>query len=142
MELGIWNWDIFGIKKMFFMNYKGYKELESYIKARELRISISELVKKFPASEKFQLISQIIRSSRSITANIAEGYGRFTYTDTRHFFIIARGSTTETMEHLTTAFDEKYIVEDELNLFDEKCQTIIKLINGYINFLDKSKATK
>lgn len=124
------------------MNYKGYKELESYIKARELRISISELVKKFPASEKFQLISQIIRSSRSITANIAEGYGRFTYTDTRHFFIIARGSTTETMEHLTTAFDEKYIVEDELNLFDEKCQTIIKLINGYINFLDKSKATK
>ena len=124
------------------MNYKGYKELESYIKARELRISISGLVKKFPASEKFQLISQIIRSSRSITANIAEGYGRFTYTDTRHFFIIARGSTTETMEHLTTAFDEKYIVEDELNLFDEKCQTIIKLINGYINFLDKSKATK
>ena len=124
------------------MNYKGYKELESYIKARELRISISELVKKFPASEKFQLISQIIRSSRSITANIAEGYGRFTYTDTRHFFIIARGSTTETMEHLTTAFNEKYIVEDELNLFDEKCQTIIKLINGYINFLDKSKATK
>ena len=124
------------------MNYKGYKELESYIKARELRISISELVKKFPASEKFQLVSQIIRSSRSITANIAEGYGRFTYTDTRHFFIIARGSTTETMEHLTTAFDEKYIVEDELNLFDDKCQTIIKLINGYINFLDKSKATK
>ena len=127
---------------MFFMNYKGYKELESYIKARELRISISELVKKFPASEKFQLVSQVIRSSRSITANIAEGYGRFTYTDTRHFFIIARGSTTETMEHLTTAFDEKYIVEDELNLFDDKCQTIIKLINGYINFLDKSKATK
>ena len=124
------------------MNYKGYKELESYIKARELRISISELVKKFPASEKFQLVSQVIRSSRSITANIAEGYGRFTYTDTRHFFIIARGSTTETMEHLTTAFDEKYIVEDELNLFDDKCQTIIKLINGYINFLDKSKATK
>ncbi len=91
------------------MNYKGYKELESYIKARELRIDISEFVKKFPASEKFQLTTQIIRSSRSITANIAEGYGRFTYTDTRHFFIIARGSATETMEHLTTAFDEKYI---------------------------------
>ncbi len=111
------------------MNYKGYKELESYIKARELRIDISELVKKIPSSEKFQLVSQIIHSSRFVTANISEGYGRFTYTDTRHFFIIARGSTTETMEHLTTAFDEK-------------CQTIIKLINGYINFLDKSKATK
>ena len=41
------------------MNYKGYKELESYIKARELRISISELVKKFPASEKFQLFVKL-----------------------------------------------------------------------------------
>ncbi len=124
------------------MNYKGYKELESYIKARELRIEISEIVKQFPNSEKFLLINQIIRSSRSITANIAEGYGRYTYTDTRNFFIIARGSTTETMEHLTTAFDEKYITEEILKTFEEKCETVIKLINGYINYLDKSKATK
>lgn len=124
------------------MNYKGYKELESYIKARELRIEISEIVKQFPNSEKFLLGNQIIRSSRSITANIAEGYGRYTYTDTRNFFIIARGSATETMEHLTTAFDEKYITEDVLNTFENKCETVIKLINGYINYLDKSKATK
>ena len=124
------------------MNYKGYKELESYIKARELRITISDLVKQFPNSEKFLLTNQIIRSSRSITTNIAEGYGRYTYTDTRNFFIIARGSTTETMEHLTTAFDEKYITEKTLNILDEKCEIVIKLINGYINYLDKSKATK
>ena len=124
------------------MNYKGYKELESYIKARELRITISDLVKQFPNSEKFLLTNQIIRSSRSITTNIAEGYGRYTYTDTRNFFIIARGSTTETMEHLTTAFDEKYITEKTLNILDEKFEIVIKLINGYINYLDKSKATK
>ncbi len=124
------------------MNYKGYKELESYIKARELRITISDLVKQFPNSEKFLLANQIIRSSRSITTNIAEGYGRYTYTDTRNFFIIARGSTTETMEHLTTAFDEKYITEETLNILEQKCEIVIKLINGYINYLDKSKATK
>ena len=45
------------------MNYKGYKELESYIKARELRITISDLVKQFPNSEKFLLTNQIIRFS-------------------------------------------------------------------------------
>lgn len=50
------------------MHYKGYKELESYIKARELRIEISEIVKQFPTSEKFLLSNQIVRSSRSITA--------------------------------------------------------------------------
>ncbi len=70
------------------MNYKGYKELESYIKARELRITISDLVKQFPNSEKFLLTNQIIRSSRSITTNIAEGYGRYTYTDTRNFLLL------------------------------------------------------
>jgi four helix bundle protein len=65
--------------------YKGYKELDCYKKSRELRVYISELVKKFPTEEKYLLISQIKRSSRSVTANIAEGYGRYTYTDTRNF---------------------------------------------------------
>jgi four helix bundle protein len=120
-------------------HYKGYKELDCYIKSRELRIFISALIKKFPLEEKFQLTSQVKRSSRSVTANIAEGYGRYTYTDTRHFFIISRGSVTETMEHLATAFDETYITEEELKAGEEKCETAFKLINGYISYLDRSK---
>lgn len=121
------------------MNYKGYKELECYIQAKMLRIYISALAKKFPANEKFLLTSQVIDSSRSITRNIAEGYGRFTYADTRNFFIIARGSVTETMDHLSVAFDEKYISEIELKEGEEKCELVFKLINGYISYLDKSK---
>ena len=78
------------------MNYKGYKELDCYIQSRLLRTYISGLVITFPAIEKFLLTAQIIDCSRSITRNIAEGYGRNTYTDTRNFFIIARGSVTET----------------------------------------------
>ncbi|MEO6254023.1 MAG: four helix bundle protein [Ferruginibacter sp.] len=121
------------------MNYKGYKDLECYIKARELRIFISELVKQFPTQEKFLLTTQIIDCSRSISRNIAEGYGRYTFSDTRNFFIISRGSVTETMEQLTTAFDEKYITEEELKTGEEKCEHVFKLINGYIAYLDKSK---
>ncbi|MGZ8557041.1 MAG: four helix bundle protein [Chitinophagaceae bacterium] len=120
------------------MVYKGYKELECYIQARLLRMYVSNLNKKFPAHEKFLLTSQIIDSSRSVTRNIAEGYGRYTYTDTRHFFIIARGSVTETMEHFTTAHDEKYIVDEELVTGEQKCEIVFKLINGYIAYLDKS----
>jgi four helix bundle protein len=122
-----------------FMNYRGYKELECYIQARVLRMFISDLVKKFPAHEKYLLIAQIVSSSRSITANIAEGYGRFTFTDTRNFFIIARGSASETMEHLSTAFDEKYISSSDLKTGEEKCELVLKLINGYIAYLDRSK---
>lgn len=121
------------------MNYKGYKELECYIQARLLRKFISELAKKFPSNEKFLLTSQIIDSSRSVASNIAEGYGRFIYSDTRNFFVIARGSVTETMEHLTTAYDEKYITDDELKEGEIKCETVFKLINGYIAYLDRSK---
>lgn len=124
------------------MEYKGYKDLECYIQARLLRIYISNLTKKFPAHEKFLLTAQIIDSSRSVTRNIAEGYGRYTYTDTRHFFIIARGSVTETMEHFTTAHDEKYIPDEELVTGEQKCETVFKLINGYIAYLDRSKNQK
>jgi four helix bundle protein len=124
------------------MDYKGYKDLECYTQARLLRVFISELVKKFPSHEKFLMIAQIIDSSRSVTRNIAEEYGRFTYSDTRNFFVIARGSVTETMEHLATAFDEKYITENELKTGQEKCELVFKLINGYIGYLDKSNKQK
>src|SRR5437868_11155797 len=98
--------------------YKGFKDLECWKKGRALRIEISGLEKKIPPHEKYKLTSQIIHSSRSITNNIAEGYGRFTYTDTRHFFIQARGSVTETIDHLIIAFDENYITNDELHHFE------------------------
>jgi four helix bundle protein len=82
------------------MDYRGYKELECYIQARLLRKFISDLAKKFPSHEKFLLTAQIIDASRSVTSNMAEGYGRYTFLDTRNFFIIARGSVTETTKHL------------------------------------------
>ena len=124
------------------MDYKGYKELKCYIEARLLRKFISILTKKFPSHEKFLLTAQIIDSSRSITRNMAEGYGRYTYSDTRDFFIIARGSVTETMENLTTAFDESYITPDELTAGEQKCELVFKLTNGYISYLDKSNTSK
>jgi hypothetical protein len=46
------------------------------------------------------------------------------------------------MEHLQTAFDEKYINEELLKQHEEKCELVFKLINGYIAYLDKSKQQK
>jgi four helix bundle protein len=117
--------------------HKGFKDLESWKKGRELRNRISAMVKGFPSEEKYALSLQVLRSSRSITNNIAKGYGRFTYTDTKHFFIQARGSVTETMDHLTIAFDEHYITEGLLNELEHLCEDVYRLINGYINYLDK-----
>src|SRR5262245_47937631 len=103
------------------IRYGGFKGLDCWKKARELRNKIRMLVRKFPTEEKYKLTSQILKSSRSITSNIAEGYGRYTYSDTRHFFIQARGSLTETMDHLTVALDEEYVTSNESDELDLLC---------------------
>lgn len=54
-----------------------FEELECWKKSAELRKDISALVKSFPTFEKYALSSQMIRCSRSVTNNIAEGFGRF-----------------------------------------------------------------
>jgi four helix bundle protein len=57
---------------------RSFTELEVWKKARQLRKDISKLAKSFPAEEKYRLADQIIRSSRSIGNNIAEGMADFT----------------------------------------------------------------
>jgi len=69
--------------------HKSFTELEVWKKARSLKIEIKILVESFPLEEKFRLTDQIIRSSRSINATIAEGHGRYTFKDQLHFCIFA-----------------------------------------------------
>jgi four helix bundle protein len=96
-------------------NNFGFEELELWKKVRSLKNDIRKIVKQFPAEEKFRLTDQITRSSRSINALITEGHGRFTYPDQIHYCIQARGSLTETINHLFDALDENYITDEILN---------------------------
>jgi four helix bundle protein len=121
-------------------NYKGgFTELEAWKEARILKQGIIKIAKEFPPEEKYNLIDQIKRSSRSITANIAEGYGRFNYQETIQFIRQARGSLTETLDHLVTAMDEAYINEEIYKRFEKQYEKVLKLINGYISFLKTKK---
>jgi four helix bundle protein len=119
-----------------------FKELEVWKQTRELRKEIAQLVKRFPTDEKYKLTDQMIRAVRSVTANIAEGYGRFHYQENIQFCRISRGSLTELQDHLTVAVDEGYIDESEEKLFDIRIEECIRILNGYINYLLKSKLTK
>jgi len=125
------------------MKIQSFTDLQVYKECRKFRKIVSNISKQyFPKNEKFLLTDQIKRSSRSITANIAEGHGRHYYQDNIRFCRIARGSLEETLEHFITAFDENYINKEvfgEIKPQHEKC---LMLLNGYIRYLRKSKIGK
>lgn len=117
----------------------GFENLDLWKKVRQFKNGIREETKNFPPDEKYRLTDQIIRSSRSINSLLAEGHGRFTYADQIHFCIQARGSLSETINHLIDAFDENYIVEEKLNRYKSQGKEIERLLNGYINYLRSQK---
>ena len=120
------------------MTYRNFYELEVYKECRKFRNEVSILIKNhFPKKEKYKLEDQLMKSSRSITANIAEGYGRFHHKENIQFCRIARGSLNETFEHLICAYDEKYISKEILNNRKTHFHKCLKLINGYIAYLKK-----
>ncbi|WP_200801960.1 four helix bundle protein [Mucilaginibacter sp. OK098] len=114
-----------------------FTDLEVWKKARILRNNITVLVKTFPNEEKFRLTDQIIRSSRSIGNNIAEGHGRFHYNDASRFLINARGSAAETIDHLIIASDNQFIDEQTVETLKQDCEECMRMINGYITYLKK-----
>ena len=120
------------------MPYQSFEELEVWKKSRIFKNEIFELVKSFPKEEKFRLVDQLIRSSRSVSTQIAEGHGRRTFPDRLRFCIIARGSLSETLNHLIDAFDCNYITNDMLSYYRNKIDEIERLMNGYINYLEKN----
>lgn len=123
------------------MGYGSFEELEVWKKARELKIEISSLVKSFPPEEKYRLSDQLIRSSRGVGTQIAEGHGRKTWPEKIRFSVIARGSLSETLNHLLDALDEHLIDSEQLKYYKNKIMDVEKLLNGYISFLEK-KASK
>ena len=115
-----------------------FEELEAWKSARALRIAISKMTKEFPTEEKFRLAGQIIRSSRSVAANIAEGFGRFHYQENIQFCRQARGSLSETLDHLMCAPDEDYINGEVFQKQRKLIEHCWKVLNGYIAYLKEA----
>lgn len=116
-----------------------FETLEVWKMARDLRIKIANLVKTFPQEEKYRLIDQIVRSSRSVTANIAEGYGRYHYQENIQYCRQARGSLFELLDHLYVALDEQYIPSNLFTDLKAEAFRVIKILNGYINHIKNQK---
>jgi four helix bundle protein len=116
-------------------NLRDFDKLEVYQECRKLRIQMRDLCRLLPKDEQYSMMSQLRRSSRSVTANIAEGHGRWYYKENIAFCRKARGSLKETLDHLTAAFDEGYINREQLALYKQTYDSCLRLINGYIKYL-------
>ena len=111
---------------------RDFKDLEVWKTARELRHELYKLAKGLPDEEKFGLASQIRRAAISVTANIAEGYGRFGYQENAQMCRQARGSPYELRDHLTTCADQRYLAAEDAKRLDLAAQRVTQMLNGYL----------
>jgi len=93
---------------------KNVFDLEVFKASYELAMAIFEVSGCFPKEERYSLTDQIVRSSRSVSANIAEGWGKRIYeNDFKRHLIYAMGSIEETKVWLLFAKDCRYLPEDK-----------------------------
>ena len=120
------------------LKYAGsFRDLIVYQKGRKLAKEIMEIAQSFPKDEKFSLIDQVRRSSRSIGANIAESWAKRRYE--KHFIsklTDSDGEQMETQHWIETALDCGYIDSKTNNQLVEKCLEIGRMLNGMMDKAD------
>ena len=116
-----------------------YKKLEVWALAMEVVKEIYNLTKHYPIDERYGLISQTNRAAISIPSNIAEGMGRNYTKDTVQFLHVSRGSAYELETLLNVAMMINIIDDQTYKKINNKLESSIRLINGFINYLEQKK---
>ncbi len=101
-------------------------------KAMDLALRVHQISKSFPKEEQYGVTSQLRRAALSVAANIAEGYGRYTYPDKMHKYVQARGELIEAMSHLYFCQGVGYLDQTQLNDLTANCQEIHRMLNALI----------
>ena len=97
------DWEVRGERSE--VGIKSYEDLEVYQEAYRLVLEVYQLTKGFPKEEKYELISQLKRAALSVVLNIAEGYGRGSAAEFKHFLRNSLGSSNEVLVLLKLAKD-------------------------------------
>jgi four helix bundle protein len=111
---------------------KSFEDLDVWKVGREIRKDLYRLTNQLPKHEQYCLGQQVRTAAVSLTANIAEGYGRFHFKENVQFCRIARGSAYELLDHLLGCKDQGYMDESQHEGLGGKLIRFIQLVNGYI----------
>jgi len=114
------------------MAVNNLEDLKVWQEARILCQEVYSTIKTFPAEEKYNIVKHLRENSRGLPSNIAEGFYRFHYQESIHFYLIARGCLGEMKSDLYLSFDEKYISQEEFNNFLSKIEKIFIMLNSLI----------
>jgi four helix bundle protein len=113
------------------MKIEKFEDLIAWQEARKLVNLIYDATQRKEFKD-FGLSNQIQKSAVSIMANISEGFGRYSFRDSKQFFTMARGSVAELQSHLYVILDRNMISDSEFNeIYNQSIKTN-KLINGLI----------
>lgn len=120
------------------MSYYNLEDLEVYQLAENFGDEVWFIVNEWDYFAKDTIGKQIVRSADSISANIAEGYGRYHYKENRNFCYFSRGSIIETKGWLKKSKNRSLLSEEQFNGLYEKLQIIHITLNAYLKFIGKS----
>jgi four helix bundle protein len=116
---------------------ENFQNLQVYQLAENLANDIWFIVKKWDDFAKDTIGKQIVKSSDSIGANIAEGNGRYNLQDNQRFVKIARGSLNETRHWLRLACKRKLLTQEQINIIKPIIDELSPKLNAYLNSLKK-----
>lgn len=116
-----------------------FEKLIVYQKSVDFADRVCQLTEQFPRGYGF-LVDQLNRAALSIAANLAEGNGRFTKADRRHFFGIARGSVQECVPLLELARRRQLVNEPLHTELKDRLEEIARPLSGLINGLEKRES--
>ena len=119
-----------------------YKNLEAYKQSMQLVKEIYFLTKQYPKEELFALTSQTKRAAVSVPSNISEGLGRQYKKDTLQFLHVSRGSIYELQTHLHIAVLTNILSENECLSIINSTDSVLKLLNGFINSIEQRSDLK
>jgi four helix bundle protein len=105
--------------------------------SHELVLCVLSTFEKLPKNDVIRV--QIERASLSITSNIAEGFGRQTLNDKKHFCVMARGSAFEVQNQLLVARDSHRISGAEFQRLAALSLDSVRLIHGLIRSIERKR---
>lgn len=124
------------------MAIASYRDLVVWQRAIDLSKEVYRLTGGMPESERYGLCAQLRRASVSIASNIAEGQGRATRGEFRHFLGVARGSLYEVDTQLVIALELGYTTNNEVAGTLALVEEVGKMLNALMRSLNTPKQTQ